>query len=100
MELLDKILKMAANKLLVEEYVKKEVAEWRYGVCEGCNVFDPTAKRCKACRCFMEVKTKSKINFNPVKMRFEITHCPMGKWNDLEITNEYRKIDGLTPITN
>ncbi len=27
--------------------------------------------------------------------RSEVTHCPEGRWGDIEIANHYRKLDGL-----
>jgi hypothetical protein len=100
MALLPEILKLAAAKILVEEEIEQEIADWRMGICFACPVLDKKEIRCKACKCFMEVKTKAKTNFNPKKLRYEITHCPMGKWSDLELANEYRKIDGLAPINS
>lgn len=98
MNLLDKILKVAADKVLVESHVSEEVKEFRMGVCLKCPLLSISDYRCKVCKCYVEVKSGSEINFNPKKLRNEITHCPKGMWNDLEIANEYRKIDGLAPI--
>jgi len=98
MSVVDEILKIAAAKVLVVSQVEPEVKEFRAGVCEGCEKRDIESNRCKVCRCYLDVKTGTKENRNAVKMRYEITHCPLGKWGDLETANEYRKIDGLPPL--
>lgn len=99
MGIIDEILKLAADKVLVESHVSEEIAGWRMSVCKNCDKFSLPDLRCKICRCFLEVKTFSRTNRSPKQMRNEITHCPLGKWGDLETANEYRKLDGLVPIT-
>lgn len=99
MNILDEILKVAADKVLVESHVSEEVKDFRMGQCLNCPYLSKSDFRCKVCKCYVEVKTGSERNFNPKKLRNEITHCPKGFWNDIEIANEYRKIDGLTPLT-
>lgn len=98
MSFIDEIGKLLASSVLVEENVEPEVAAWRLEVCQGCEKIDKKAQRCKVCKCYLEVKTGSRINNNPKRFRQEITHCPLGKWGDLEVANEYRKIDGLSPL--
>lgn len=95
---LDEIGKLLAATVLVSENVEDEVAKWRMSICQCCEKIDRGALRCKVCKCYLEVKTGSRVNANPKKFRQEITHCPLGKWNDLEVANEYRKIDGLSPL--
>lgn len=99
MNLVDEILKIAADKILVESYVSEETAKFRMDVCLSCPLLSLSDYRCKVCRCYVEGKTPSEKHYNLKKRRMEITHCPLGKWNDLEIANEYRKIDGLEPLT-
>ena len=99
MGLLDDILKLAAENVLVVEHVDDEEAARRMEICVGCDRFDAGSVRCKVCKCYLDVKTRTKINNNPKKFRQEITHCPKGKWGDLETANEYRKIDGLPPLS-
>jgi len=98
MSILDEIAKLAASTILVEEEVEQALAAWRMEVCQSCDFIQRSNLRCKVCKCYLEVKTLSKINLNPKRARQEITHCPKGKWNDLEVANQYRKIDGLSPL--
>ena len=95
MNLIDEILKLAAAKTLVVSNVDAETAVFRMKTCRGCEFFDSEGVRCKVCRCYLAVKTKSMENLNPIKLRYEITHCPKGFWGDLQIANEYRIFDGL-----
>lgn len=48
----------------------------RMEICEACDQFDPSGKRCRKCGCFMALKTA---------MRSQA--CPIGKWGpqDLEV---------------
>ena len=98
MNILDEILKLAADKVLVESHVSEDIKDFRMDTCLSCPYLSMTDYRCKVCKCYVEVKTGSERNFNPKKLRNEITHCPKGKWDDVEIANEYRKIDGLAPL--
>jgi len=98
MSILNEILKVAADKVLVESHVSEEVKDFRMDTCLSCPYLSLSDFRCKVCKCFVEVKTGSEKNFNPKRMRNEITHCPKGFWNDIEIANEYRKIDGISPL--
>lgn len=100
MALIDDILKIAAKKFLVDELVDPDTAEQRINVCVQCNRFDSDNRRCKVCKCYMDIKTTAKTNLNVKRSRYEITHCPLGRWNDLEIANEYRKMDGLPVLNN
>ena len=99
MGLIEEILKLAADKVLVEAHVSEDTAAFRMGECMACPRLDKEHMRCKVCKCYVEVKTTSERNFNPKRLRNEITHCPLGKWNDIEIANEYRKIDGKPLLT-
>lgn len=95
MNILSRIGELLAEKTLVISYVEPEVKEFRQGVCNTCERHDPIQNRCKICKCFLAVKTGTKENRDPIRLRYEITHCPRGKWNDLELTNRYRELDGL-----
>lgn len=95
MDLLNQIGEVAARTLLQLEKVDDETKSFRFSVCVECDKRDVEANRCKVCKCYLAVKTGTKENINPKKGRREITHCPLGKWGDLAIANEYRKIDGL-----
>lgn len=97
MNILDEIAKLAASTVLVEEKVEPDVAAWRMQICQGCDRLQESNLRCKVCGCYLEVKTFSKVNLNK-RGQQEITHCPLGRWNDLEVANQYRKINGLSPL--
>lgn len=73
-------LKAAAEKLFADEYVDKEEAERRLSICEACDRFDPTNRKCLECGCFMDVKTKLKSQYDYKKQETIITRCPLGKW--------------------
>lgn len=94
MSILDEALKIAADKAFVHERVSEELAAWRLSVCNGCENYNAKQKKCKVCGCYMEVKVKARTNFNPKKMRNEITHCPNGFWNDAEIVAQYSNMTG------
>lgn len=80
------------------EKVQAELAEWRMSVCRACPDFKPKNQKCGVCGCYLEIKTACYTNRNPKKMRTEFTHCPNGKWNDKELANQYRALDGLEPL--
>lgn len=100
MNAIDEILKLAAKTALVNEKADAETARFRMSVCLQCEKRDPIEERCKVCKCYLEPKTKAAKNWNVRHLRNEITHCPLGKWNDIEIANHYRQIDGkpLLPL--
>lgn len=100
MTLLDEIGRLIARKTLVKELAPAKIKQRRLRVCEGCDSLNEKHRRCKICKCYVDEKAGALKNWNPKKRRNEITHCPRGKWGDINITNEYRKIDGLEPLTN
>lgn len=93
-DLLREAKKAAANIIFAGTKVTPEVEEERKAVCITCEYYDAQHKECKACNCFLDIKWTRKTHNNPMKMRVEETHCEMGKWNDIEIANRYRLIDG------
>lgn len=86
-------LKVAAQALVLEE-VPNDVAEVRYQTCLGCDRRNAETDQCGICKCFLQLKTKALTNANPLRLRNEITHCPLGRWGDIETANYYRAIDG------
>jgi hypothetical protein len=94
MNLIDRAAALLALKTLVTELVDDETKEFRLSVCEGCDRFDHEHRRCKVCKCYVDAKVQSKENYNPIKLRHEITYCPKGRWNDKELADFYNKIDG------
>lgn len=99
MNLADKALAILADKTLVHERVEPDEKARRLAICEVCTFFDPESRKCKVCKCYMDVKCGAKTNFNPIAARNEITHCPKGFWGDTEVANIYREKDGQPPIT-
>jgi len=99
MTLIEKIEHLLAETFIVKEQVAEGVAKERMSICFGCEKRDKKANKCLECGCFLDLKTAAATNWNPKKMRNEITHCPLGKWYDLEIANEYRRIDGKELLT-
>lgn len=90
MNLLYDLLKFGAKHVLeVKELKDKVIVDMRLETCNGCKFL--TKKRsCIHCGCFVDVKATMEVNINPKTMRQEITHCPIGKWNDVEISNYYK----------
>jgi hypothetical protein len=94
----NRLLKIAAKGLALTN-VSDEESKRRYNICKNdCNNYDAKSDKCIFCGCFMEVKSKTLTHINPKKGRTEVTHCPAGLWNDKDIANYYRLIDGLTKI--
>ena len=98
MTFVEKIEHLLAQNLIVKEQVSEQVAAERMRVCEGCDRRDKKANKCLECGCFLDLKTSAATNWNAKKLRNEITHCPLGKWGDLETANEYRRRDGKEQI--
>ena len=94
MDWINEVLKFGASQLFTVEDVEGNEKGIRLAICGGCENFDSKKGQCTICSCFMEVKAGTKIHRNISKLRFEVTHCPQGKWMDMEIANQYRKIDG------
>lgn len=79
------------GKLLVQEMIDDpEIVELRRERCRGsdtrkpCSFYKPNTDQCQVCQCFIETKSMSKTNYNK-QGKLEITHCPMGWWDDAEI---------------
>jgi hypothetical protein len=89
---LDWILKQGAKALPIEK-VDATTQKIRIAICRGCELYDPPRDKCTVCKCFMEIKTGAKTHFNPEKLRTEVTHCPKGRWGDLEIAAYYNLLD-------
>ena len=96
------ILSTIADKVLTVEKMKNPfIIEARLKTCQGCPMLDKKNVSCTVCGCFMNVKTTLKYNINPKKLgRIERTHCPLGRWDDVERANYYRKLDGIEIIKN
>jgi anaerobic selenocysteine-containing dehydrogenase len=90
----DTVLKAAADTVIVIEHVDEETATFRYNVCLGCDFRDPDRDKCLACSCYLEEKSWSHTNRTIERPFGEVTHCPLGRWNDKEIANHYRHLDG------
>lgn len=98
MSLIDELLKAGAKAVLEVTKVASEAAAQRMEICRGCSRFNAAKIKCNACGCYLEVKVECDTNYNPKKLRHEVTHCPNGLWNDVQVANEYRKLDGLPLI--
>lgn len=99
-ELIRKALEIAVHGIIIKEEVEKEVAEWRFSICKKCpEGFNAEDRKCNICGCLLPEKCQSKTNRSIHRPNGEVTHCPLGKWNDLEIANHYRAEDGLDLLT-
>lgn len=100
---LDEIAKTAAMEVLVLELVPNDLRDFRRSVCETCpNLLNPgdlKTWRCGACGCWLEEKTKALRNRSLQRPKGEVTHCPNGFWNDKDIANHYRALDGAPLLT-
>lgn len=96
---LAKIVKPVAKFFLaVEDLNDSEQEAIRWQTCQTCPKFKEGSGQCGVCGCFMDVKTKLKTNRDPELLKIVTTHCPLGKWGDLEIANMYRIEKGLEPL--
>ena len=68
MEQLRDAAENAAASVLINK-VSVEVQEYRYEICQGCEKLYKPTDTCRACGCFMKVKT-----WMPDK------YCPLNKW--------------------
>lgn len=98
MSWLDKAKQLAAAKILVVEEGDQQTADMRWQICYPCEYRDQTENVCTLCGCPISAKIWSKISRSLARPFGEVTHCPMGKWNDKEITNYYRQVDGEPPL--
>lgn len=86
--------RLAAATMLVREKVDDPtLAAWRMSICRSCDQFDAEHIKCRVCGCWLELKTESKVNRSPKRPLGEVTHCPLGKWNDEEIAAYYHAQD-------
>jgi len=92
-------LRLLAETLIVKDQVGGEEAAKRFRVCVSCEYRNEKENVCDVCGCFLDLKTSAKTNWNARKLRNEITHCPLGKWNDKETANIYREMDGKELLT-
>jgi hypothetical protein len=60
--------------------VDEETIKIRKEACRTCpfNVDE----KCEKCGCYIDLKVETKVNWNPKKLKKELTHCPEGKWGD------------------
>jgi hypothetical protein len=99
MNIFEEALHLAAKAIIVKSEVEPIEAERRFAVCLGCDKRDADKNQCGICHCFLDLKCGSKVNWNAIRIRNEITHCPLGRWGDIEITNMYRQMDGKEILT-
>ena len=94
MTIFEQALRIAAKTILVNETVEAVEAQRRYQICGQCKFRDEAKDMCGVCGCFLDIKTGAKTNWNALKLRNEITHCPVGSWGDIDTANTYRQMDG------
>jgi hypothetical protein len=93
MGVLRKIKSFTGEHLLTKEKMTDQsIIDFRLQTCNSCP--NNIKGDCRICWCMIDIKIKSKVNINPFHLHLEETHCPLGKWNDKEIANHYRKIQG------
>lgn len=64
--------------------------EKRGDACEFLKIDSHGHPKCKICKCYIEIKVKTKVNRKlPNLTEKEITHCPKGKWKDEHIVFFY-----------
>jgi hypothetical protein len=65
----------AAAAEALRHRVSPEIQAYRYGICQSCEKLYKPTDTCKACGCFMKVKT-----WMPNQK------CPLDKWSTVQIT--------------
>jgi len=95
MTLINELKHLLAETLLTDKETTVNEATRRFEICKTCEHYDPENMTCGVCGCFMDIKTTLETNHNPLKLRTEKTHCPLGNWGDKEIANFYRALDKL-----
>lgn len=98
MTVFEELQHLLAKNLLTDEYVSVEEGNRRFEICKDCDRYQTNNMKCGVCDCFMDIKTTLLTNINPTKLRTEKTHCPLGRWGDIETANFYRQLDGLPLI--
>lgn len=86
----DVIGKKAAELIMVvdklDSTVDAETINNRKLACSSC---DKRVKdKCSMCGCYIDIKVTTKVN-RTITGKKEITHCPLGKWNDKDLINIY-----------
>lgn len=82
------LLGLIADNLIVEEHLTNETEiQLRKDTCWDCPFMNKEKKICNICKCILKIKTKSLTNY--YKGDLQVTHCPKGKWDDLEIAKHY-----------
>lgn len=89
---------LAAQTVFVLEQVAQETADARWKTCWQCDRMDREARKCRECGCLLQAKIWAKTSRSPARMMGEITHCPLGRWDDKDIANHYRREDGREPL--
>lgn len=74
-------LKVLQGVIVEEPITDPEIILERQAVCSSCDAMDHKNAMCSICKCFLEVKTKSKVN-KKKNGGSEITYCPLNKWLD------------------
>ena len=98
-EIKNRALRLIAETVILKERVSDDEADERFSICLGCDRRASEENTCLECGCFLDLKTSAKTNWNARKLRNEITHCPLGRWNDKKIANLYREMDGKELLT-
>ena len=95
--------KLAKGFLIEEELTDQKEIDFRLEKCRSCIWYDKRKDECKDCGCIVSLKSTTKVSRNPNRGGFkeiikggelEQTHCPQGRWNDKDIANFYRSIEG------
>lgn len=111
-KLIQQAKEIVAKNLLIDKFLEgcdkngkrdSPTFDFRKKTCDECpNNVDG---KCALCTCPIFLKAASFTNIHwrkdsgkdlPNHTRY--THCPAGKWGDLELTNHYREMDGKEPI--
>lgn len=84
--------KFLASTLLVKQnHNNIAVEKFREHKCRQCPYFDPVDTICNNCGCLLDVKWKSLINRKISTGETQVTHCPIGSWNDSDFAAFYKK---------
>lgn len=92
---------LAEGFLIVEKTDNPVIINYRKGECMNCE--KRALEECSVCGCEIETKVRSLTNrtmknglpIGPIQK----SHCPLGRWGDLETANYYRSLRGEELLT-
>jgi hypothetical protein len=84
---------LAINLVVKKKHLNIAVKQFREYRCRSCPYFNENIT-CQKCSCLLDVKWTALTNRVTVMdiEQIELTHCPVGRWNDIDIAEFYNHI--------